>query len=185
MAAPTPTTEPICLIAGDTAKWLKSLADYPASEGWALSYTFINAATKITINAAASGNDYLVTASASTTSNWSAGSYAWRASVSKSGEVYTVATGTIDVKAAFSGATLDNRTHARKALDNIEAYLVDPANLAAQSYEIAGRKLSRIPRGELLKERDRLRADVAREDAASRSARGLPDGRRAYVRFGP
>lgn len=185
MAAPTPTSEPTSLIAGDTAKWLKTLTDYPASAGWTLAYTFINATSKITTTATASGDDHLVNVLASTTASWSKGTYAWRATVSKAGEVYTLASGTMDVQAAFSGLTLDNRSHARKALDNIEAYLADAGNLAAQSYEIAGRKLARIPRAELLKERDRLRAEVVREDAASKIAQGLPDGRRVYVRFGP
>ena len=30
------TTEPSSLTAGDTATWLKSLPDYPATDGWAL-----------------------------------------------------------------------------------------------------------------------------------------------------
>lgn len=184
MAATTPTTEPAALIAGDTAKWLKTIGDYPATEGWALAYTLINGTAKITFSATASGDDYLVNVPAATTAGWAAGSYSWRAQVTKAGEVFTVGTGTITVQASFGAATLDNRSFARITLANIEDYLKDKSNLAAASYEIAGRKLDRIPRSELLAERDKFKAEVSREDAANNAALGLPDKRRVYVRFG-
>jgi hypothetical protein len=40
LASPTPTTEPHQLFAGDSWKWDKTLANYPASDGWQLSYAF-------------------------------------------------------------------------------------------------------------------------------------------------
>lgn len=183
MAAITPTTEPTSLLAGDTAKWLKTVADYPASEGWALSYTLVSAATRITFNATASGDDYLVNVIASTTAGWAPGAYEWRAQVSKAGEVFTVATGSIAVQPSF-GSAVDGRSHARKALANIEAYLENAGNLSAAMYEIAGRKLQRINLPELLALRDKYKGEVAREDAAANIARGLPDKRRVMVRFG-
>lgn len=185
MAANTPITEPTALIAGDTAKWLKSLVDYSASDGWALSYTLINATAKIAFSATASGSDFLVDVSAATTSAWTAGSYAWRSQVSRSGEVYTIGAGTIIVQPSFGVATLDNRSFARTALANIEAYLQNSSNLSSAMYEIAGRKLQRIPVSDLLALRDRYKSEVAREDGAANSAAGLPDRRRVMVRFGP
>ena len=184
MAAKTPTTEPAELIAGDTAQWLKTLADYLPSDGWALGYTLINATAKITFAATASGDGFLVNVAATTTTAWEAGSYSWRAQVSKGAEVYTVGSGTMAVQASFSASTLDNRSFARVALANIEAYLKNGANLTAASYEIAGRKLQRISVPDLLALRDRYKGEVAREDAAARVAAGLPDNRRVMVRFG-
>lgn len=186
MAATTPTTFPTSLIAGDTAKWLKSLPDYPATEGWTLVYTLINAAGKITIAAAASGADHLVTVPAATTAAWPAGQYTWRAQVINAAlEAYTVDTGVTTVQPAFGAATLDARSHARKALANIEAYLENAHNLSASQYEIAGRKLQRFAIPDLLSLRDRYRAEVAREDIAANFARGLPNPSRIMVRFGP
>ena len=184
MSAPTPTTEPASLIAGDTAKWLKTLGDYPATAGWVLTYTLISATAKVTFTASASGADHLVNVAAATTAAWAAGSYSWRAVVSLAGEVYTVDAGTITIKPAFSVATLDDRSFARSALANIEAYLVDANNLSAARYSIAGREIHKIPMSDLLKARDKYRAEVALEDAATNAGRGLPDRRRIYVRFG-
>lgn len=182
--AAIPTSEPSTVNAGDTIRWNKTLADYPASDGWALAYTLLNANSKITINASASGSDHAVTVPAATSATWTAGTYTWRAQVSNAGEVYTVGEGRITVAPSFGAATLDTRSSARKALEAVEAYLADPNNLTAASYEIAGRSLDRFPLPDLWKHRDRLRFEVAREDAATRAAAGLPDTRRVFVRFG-
>ncbi len=185
MAAPTPTTEPSTLIAGDTAKWSKSLPDYLASDGWVLSYTLINGSNKITFSATASGSDHLVNVPAATTAAWAAGQYSWRAKVTSAGaEVHTVSAGTITIQPAFSTATLDGRSHARKALANIEAYLENANNLTAARYMIAGRELWRISISDQLALRDKYKSEVACEDAAANVGFGLPDKRRIMVRFG-
>jgi hypothetical protein len=185
VSATIPTIEPSLITAGDTLKWVKTLADYSAADGWVLSYVFINAAAKFSITATASGSDFAVTVAAATTAAYAAGAYDWRAQVSKSGEVYTVSTGRATVKPAFSVATLDGRSQARTSLEAIEAMLQGRASSAVHEYEIAGRRLKYIPVPELLQLRDALRADVAREDTAARIASGLGDNRRIYVRFGP
>jgi len=183
MAAPNPTTEPDTLTPGDTARWLRCLPDYPASAGWVLSYTLTNAAARYTFDATADGDDHLVNVPPATTAAWAAGNYAWRAQVALAGDVFTVATGTTAVLPSFAAA-IDARSHARKVLANIEAYLENANNLSAASYEIAGRQLQRFGLPDLLKLRDRYRAEATREDNAAAIARGLPDRRRILVRFG-
>ncbi len=182
--ADTPTIEPSSVNAGDTWRWTRSLADYPASAGWALSYTLINASAKITVNASASGDDHAVTVAAATTAGYAAGTYDWRARVSKASEIYTVGEGRLTVRNAFSAATFDARTHARKTLDAIEAVIEGRASSSTAEYTIAGRSLKHIPVADLLALRDKYRAEVLREDAAAAVAAGLPDRRRVFVRFG-
>lgn len=179
-----PTTEPTLINAGDTVKWTKSLADYPASAGWALVYTLVNTAQRYTVASVAQGADHLVTIAAAISAAYVPGDYAWRAQVSLAGEVYTVGTGRMTIKPSFAAAT-DARSQARRMLEAVEATLEGRASSAVGDYEIAGRRLKYIPVPELLVLRDRLRADVAREDAASNVAAGLPDRRRVFVRFGP
>lgn len=185
MTAPIPTTEPASVNAGDTVKWLKSLPDYLASDGWTLSYTLINAGSKISITSTAQGTDHLVNVSNTTSAAWAAGTYDYRAQASKASEVYTVGSGRIVVKPAFSAATLDARSQVRKTLEAIEATLEGRASSATAEYQIAGRQLKYIPISELLVLRDRLRADVAREDSAAAVAAGLSPRGRIQVRFGP
>lgn len=182
--ADIPTIEPTTANAGDTWRWTRTLADYPASAGWALSYTLINASAKITINASASGDNHAVTVSAATSAGYAAGSYDWRARVSRAGEVYTVGEGRITVRNAFGGSTFDARSHARKTLEAIEAVIEGRASSATLEYTIAGRTMKHIPMADLLALRDKYRAEVLREDAAAAVAAGLPDRRRVHVRFG-
>jgi len=178
----TPTTEPTTIVAGDTAKWLKTLADYPADAGWSLAYTLVNASNRYTFSGAAQNNSFLVTVAASATSAWAAGAYAWRAQVSKAGEVYTVGSGSIEVKASFASA-LDTRSTARVMLDNVNAALTKTASQNVLEYEIAGRRLRHYDMAGLLQLRDRLSAEVARETAAANIANGLGNPGRIYVRL--
>lgn len=183
--ADTPTAVPARVNAGDTVKWTRTLADYPASGGWALAYTLINATHKITFSASASGDDFLIAVGAATTTAWAAGTYDWREQASKAGEIYTTGEGRIVVAPSFSASTLDNRTHAARALAAIEAVLEGRASSATLEYEISGRRLKYISFPELLALRDRYRAEVAKESAANSIAAGLGDSRRIFVRFGP
>lgn len=183
MSAPIPTTEPASLNAGDTARWLKSLASYPASAGWVLTYTLVNPLQRVTFNATPQGDDFLVNAPAATTAAWPPGVYDWRATVTLGPDVFTVSSGRITIAPAF-GSAVDTRSSARKALEAVEAYMADPTNLAAAQYEIAGRSLQRHNLSTLVAYANNLRVQVAREDDAARIASGLQSSRRIYVRFG-
>lgn len=178
------TTEPTVITAGDTVSWTKSLADYPANGGWSLSYTIINATNKYIINANASGTDFLMSVAAATTAVWAAGDYSWQSRVTNGAEVYTLDIGDMTIKPSFaSQVTLDNRSHAAKTLEAIEASIEGRATSATAEYEIAGRKLKYISFAEMLKLRDFYKATVMQEQASQRIAKGLPDPRRVMVRF--
>ena len=84
-----------------------------------------------------------------------------------------------------AAAMLDTRSNARRALEAVEAYMADGNNLKAAGYTIAGRTLNRYTLADLIALKSHLQAEVQREDAAARSAAGLPDKRRIFVRFGP
>ncbi len=181
MTAVIPTIEPTRIAKGDTVKWTRTLPDYPADDGWVLSYEFVNSAARFTAAGSASGSDHLVTLAASTTTAYTAGTYDWRARVTKTSEVYTIGTGRVTVDASFAAA-VDARSQARRTLEAINAVLEGRADSSVQEYEIAGRRMKHIAIPELLVLRDRYRADVAREDAAARAAAGLPNPGRIYVR---
>lgn len=178
MTATIPTIEPTTVNAGDTIQWTKSLPHYPASAGWELAYELLKTSTRIAITAAASGDDHAVTVSATTSAAYTAGTYDWRAKVSKAGEVFTVGTGRITIQPVWSSAS-DRRSQARRTLEAIEAMLEGRASSAVAEYEIAGRRLKNYSIPDLLTLRDRYRADVVREDKAA----GIGLGGRMYVRF--
>ena len=187
MAADIPTSEPGELRAGDTWKWTKTLADYPASTPWTLKYRFKNAAGGFEITASASGNDYAVSVVAATTAPYAAGTYSWIAWVEGgTSEKYTVDTGVCtinpDYRAGTATAALDDRTHARIVLDAIEAVIAGRATKDQERYKIGERELWRTPIPSLLKLRQHYLAEVKAQQAAEAIKNGLQTGRRIQFR---
>ena len=181
-------TEPTSITAGDSVAWTRSLSDYPASAGWSLSYTLINAAAKITINASAAGDDHAVSVSAATSSVWTAGDYTWQGAVTKGSERYTVGSGSLTIEKSFAAqTTLDTRSTARTMLEALEAcylaYLTNGQGHVAE-YDIAGRRMKFRNAAEIWQQIEKLKREVAAEDRAARIAAGLPSRRRVLVRFG-
>lgn len=181
----TASQEPTRVTAGDTVSWTKSLAEYPASDGWVLSYTLINAAQKYTFSASASGADHAVSVAAATTASWVAASYTWQATVTKGAERYTVGTGRMVVAPDVAAATtLDTRSSARKALEAVDAMLEQYGSKAyLHSFEINGRRQQFHSPSDFMRFRSRLQADVAREDNAARIRAGLAPKNQIAVRF--
>ena len=174
------TSAPKTLPAGDTALWRIALPAHPAS-AWTLTYELVNATSRITFDGVPWGPDptqHLIEVPAATTATWQPGRYTWRARVSGSGQVLTVADGIMDVLPSFATA-IDARTHAEKTLTAIEAYLERGDTHAAAQYEIAGRSLRRHSIPDLLVLRDRYRSEVQRERHAQSAGMG-----RVLVRFG-
>lgn len=187
MAADIPTIEPSEVRAGDTWKWTKSLPDYPAS-AWTLKYRFKNATTGFEITASASGDAYSVTVAAATTAAYASGSYSWIAWVEGgTSEKYTVDTGVCtvdpDYRSGTASVALDDRSHARKVMDSIEAVIEGRASKDQERYQIAGRELIRTPIPILLKLRQHYKAEVDGQAAAEAIANGLATGRRIQFRL--
>lgn len=180
----TATTEPAVVTAGDTVAWVRDLPDYPAP-AWVLAYTYINAASKITVTAGASGAQHAVSVAAATTAGWAAGTYAWAATATNGAQRATVARGTLQVLPNLAAATtLDVRSPAQQALDDVNAALrTYGAKAWMQSLSIAGRSQTFRSASEFMAFRSQLEAEVAKEQAAARLAAGLQPSNRLLVRF--
>lgn len=190
MAADIPTTEPSELRVGDTWKWTRTLADYPASYPWTLKYRFKSSAGGFEITATADGDDYSVTVAATTTSGYTSGHYSWVAWVEGgSSEKYTVDSGTCtldpDYRSGTATAAFDDRSDARVIYDGLMAAYSSAVTSRAfvSEYEIAGRKMKFSSRGEWLKEINFWKSQVDAETAAEALKNGLPTGRRIQFRL--
>lgn len=182
------TTEPASVTAGDTVTWSKSLPNYPASAGWVLAYTLINASAKIVIESIAEGDAHRVEAAALVTAAWAAGDYTLHGVVSKAGQRFTVFSGAISIRPDISAATtLDARSPAKKMLEALEAAYTNYISIGqahVAEYEIAGRRMKFRQAGEIWQQIEKLRREVAAEDRAARIAAGLSGRRRVLIRFG-
>jgi hypothetical protein len=162
--ADIPSRIPTRLRAGDTARWRLDLPDYPPADGWALAYTLVTTTGVISIVSAADGSAHLVEVPTATTAVWQAGRYTYQEYVTRTGERVTLSTGEVliepDLSQVIAGA--DTRSHARRVLDSIEAWLETKSAIAG-SVQIGDRRVQQYPITELLALRDRYRAEVARE----------------------
>lgn len=175
--------------AGDTLDYTTTLADYPASAGWVLTYRLIprTSGTAITITGSASGDDHRTAASATTTAAWTAGDYSWVAYVTLASERYTVDSGTVKILPDLaSAAAYDNRSQAQTALDEAKAALATFQSTGGRvrSYSIGGRSMEYADETALLKAISYWQVQVKIEEARNRKALGLDDGRRIYLRVG-
>lgn len=183
--ANTPRVEPETIVAGDTVEWYRDIDDYPASEGWTLSYALVNSSGKIDITAGADGDAHLVSVDTSTSANFSAGDYRWQAYVTGSGKRYLVGTGRITVKANYATQTagLDDRSHAETTLDALRATIEGRASNDQLEMQINGRRIVRMGGAELREWYSFYENQVKSERAAEKAARGLGTGRRILTRF--
>lgn len=182
------THVPESITAGDTAKWQISLADYPASVGWSLTYTLLNTAGKITITSSASGADHLINVAAATTANYTAGVYDYTATVSDGTDRHTVATGRMEVKPdPTQQTTYDGRSQARQILESLQTAYQDYVTTNKQghiaSYSIAGRSMSFRSTAELIEQIEYWKGLVKNEEKAERIKNGMKSGNRVLVRF--
>jgi hypothetical protein len=181
-----PTSEPLAVVAGDTLKWTRSLADYPASAGWVLAYKLVNASAVISVSSSADGDNHAVSVAAATTAAWVAGEYRWTAYVTKSAERYTVGDGSITVKPNLASAiATDTRTQAQKAIDDLLAAMATytATNGHVQSYQIAGRQMTYRSMADIEKALRFWKKQRADEVTAERLAAGLQPKNRILVRL--
>lgn len=183
-----PTREPSILQVGDRWAWKRTdlVTDYPSS-AYSLSYIFRREITgeRIAISATGSTDAYTVEVGSTTTDDYADGRYHWVAYITRTSDSarIEIGSGVTEVQPNRSTNNADPRSFAQITLDNIETYLKDPTNLAAASYSIAGRSLSRWNRNDLMVERERMKGEVARERRADDIKKGLGTNATIRVRF--
>lgn len=181
------------LTTGDTIKLTFDYSDYSAADYnlWVAlrgpsSIDIKDGVSGVTITP--SGSQFSVEITAATTANWTAGDYWYAVYCGKTlwSERYTAETGTVKILSNLSAVstTYDNRTHAKKTLDAIEAVIEGRASIDQMMYMIAGRQLSRTPIADLLALRDYYRRQYVLEQQAEKIKRGESSGRNIMVRFG-
>ena len=162
----TATETPSSITAGNSASWLLTFSDYPASAGGAITFYLLNATHAIDFTTSASGDSHLVDLSAAATALYTAGDYKYTALISDGTDRYTVDTGNITILPDPSTlTTYDGRTHAEITLAYVDAVIEGKATKDVLRYTIGGRELWKNSWKELLELRSYYRAEVASEQA--------------------
>lgn len=179
------------LIAGDTLDFLDTVDEYPPADGWTLKYRLVPRFTSptqapITLTATTSGTDYRVQAAADVTAAWGAGYYTWSRWVEKAGPIrQSLGNGQLRVIAdpAVAAQGYDGRSDARRRLDELETAIDALSSNAVKSYAIGNRQMTKQDLPDLIMWRDRLKVEVANEEAAAKMASGQANPRNVGIRF--
>jgi hypothetical protein len=194
--------EPLEIIIGDTLTWIRrqvqavsendagtlEYTDIKASEGWALKWTAVGKLGIYSIAAAAdpdNADDFKFTATAAATAAYVAGDYKWQITATKNPIRYTIADGAVRLLDNIAGRAVayDNRSHAKKVLDAIEAVIEGRATQDQASYQIGGRSLTKTPIPDLMKLRALYKSEYGDEQALASVDAGQGTGRKILVRF--
>lgn len=182
------------LIAGDSLDFTTSVADYPATDGWTLSYRLIPRFSSpmqapITITATTyETSSYRVQVGPSTTADWAPGAYSWASFVEQTGQRITLEQGgelTVAPDPGTAAQGTDVRSDSQRALDNartaLATYTQSNGNVA--EYEIAGRRMRFSSAADIVKLINHLQGEVTRERRAASIAAGLGNPSRIGVRL--
>lgn len=188
MAADVPTKEPLEFRAGDTVLWTKTLSDYAAGDGWALTY-YIVGPQRISVSATDDGDDFSVTISAAITATLQAGIYFVEGYVSKDSERFNVYSGDLRVKPNFASEAAvapgyDGRSHARKCRDALRSMMEGTVGSAIIDYTIFGeRNVKLMSPAERLHLLTYYEGIVQQEERAAEVANGNTGAGKIYMRF--
>lgn len=177
MAPSIPTTEPSILVSGTTWKWNPAWADFPASDGWVITYRLVGPTTK-EFTATNTGTAFEVTV-AYGESNVPPGTYMLSGFATLGAERYPLPSRRVLVleggAAAEKGAS--RRLWCEQMLEIVQAVLMNKATADMLEYTIAGKSVKTLSPEELWKLRASLRTELY---IARTGRRGQP----YRVRFG-
>lgn len=162
-----PHPEPLAVIAGDSLNWSRGFDNYPASQGWTLTYVLNNPTQKYVVNSAdvaADGDAFDIAVPATETKNWAPGDYLWLAVLQNGAQRVTCAMGRVSVRPDILDASgpVDTRAPEEIALENIKSVLAGRAADGVLEYKIGERELRRYSMAELMKLKSYYVAEVRR-----------------------
>ena len=187
---------PSIIVAGTTIEWVDEattagINETISSPDWTLEYYLrTNTASEghtVTGTQYANSTGWQFIISSTDSANFDAGNWFWAARAFKSGKVFEIGTGELEVKQSlqYSGtpAAIDNRTQTEKDLDAVTACIRAIIEDKAQEYSIGNRTFKRVDIKELRAREAELKSRVASEKRYSYISQGLGDPKNLYVRF--
>lgn len=181
------TTEPTAIRAGDSAEWTRCMSQFPASDGWALSYRAVPQSGGCAIDIPAvpdvAGDGFTVDLSSEATAQWASGHYTLVGVMTLGTKRATVYAGALTVAPNLMDVgALDTRSRARQIVEAIDLFFAT-GEIAMLERQHADRTLRNRSYQELVALRSFYAAQIAGEEAAERLAAGLGTGSRVQVRM--
>jgi hypothetical protein len=163
--------------AGDTLDMRESVSGYPSNAGWELYHNLVpqtGTGTSISLVATGTNSDHNTYYQNSVTRTWPAGDYSWFSWVGQATTArVSIGSGYLTIHPDPVGMTTpsDNRSHARKVLDAIEATIEGRATHDMAQYMIQGRQVTLLGPEQLIRWRGYYQTLVQAEDVLSGQAK--------------
>lgn len=141
----TITSLPESFPAGTTVRYVVSYSDYPATD-WTLKL-HLGGARVLSFAATTDGTSFVVTLDAGDTAKLAAGTYRWAERVSHAdGSVYEVASGVVTVTPDLADATDgSSQEWLERAIAALQSHVEGRLPAGLESYQVAGRAVSKMP----------------------------------------
>lgn len=179
--------EPIEFTAGDTLLFTRSLDDYPADQGWNLTYELRGGSQPIEFTSTASGSDHSVAVLPAVTALWLAGVYVMEgfAILASTGERHRIYYGKLTISPNLQGSSgdVDVKTFKQKALECAEKNYLKSLEHNILESDIEGTKIVRQKQQLAYEAYARAYQDRQNEIAGERGKAGLPTGQKIKPRF--
>lgn len=171
--ATTRITVPKHIIQGVTLKWTKSLADYSAAAGWALTYYFRGSGDGADVVGTQSNADFELELTAIQSAAMSVTTYVYQGFVEKGDETYLIDSGEMIVRRSLvtvnTPYTLPSSTY-QTILTKIDAMIAGSLDKNVQDYTIDNRQLKRYTFTELIALRDKYKGLAMAETLGENSS---------------
>lgn len=168
MALTPPTVEPTSLQAGDTLNFTREFSDFPATDGWILSYRLVSRSglTAIDIASTADGDGYEVNIASATTAGYAPGDYTLYGFITLSPDRYQVYKGAFTVLPdPATTSFVDSRSYLEKVLEKLETVILEGVIREVIRYSFNGVSTEVQSMRDALDARDRVKALIAQEQA--------------------
>jgi hypothetical protein len=166
--------------------WTVEDGDYPAGDGWALTYYLVKSDKQIEIASTPAGDAHTFSLAPADTENWPAGRYKYQALMIKSTtDRVTYDTGFVDIATNYAAQSTgyDAREHAEIVLDALWAVAEGKATTDQASISIGDQALTHMSPAQLNEWIRVYEAKVARLDNRQRRRRGQATRRYSLARF--
>lgn len=175
-------SEPRSFIAGDSVSWTRTVPDYPASDGWELSYRMVSVGQSHTISTTGNGAEFTVSLTGSDTASWASGEYELVAMVSRGADRYTLDRQRVIVKPNPASDSYDPRSFEEKLLAELEKLLQGKATKDKVTVTVDGQTIGRYTWSELIAAEKYYRGRVNQKRRRERDKRTGRNSNRVLVR---
>jgi hypothetical protein len=173
------------ITAGDSVNWKKSFVNFPASEGWTLSYVLTKTGQQITFAGTVDGDAHLIQIAAATSATWEAGEYIFDAYVTKAADRQRVDHGLVEILTNLA-AQIDGYNglpYCFTVRDAIIAVLELRATESQSSIAVGGRQISEMSHAEIQDALTRAEQGCNLWKQRNRRDRGKATGAKVKVAF--